>query len=58
MSVADFYSETEVGRELVNRGIEQGIEREIDRSRQMLATLLRDRFGDQPEIAPIVERLD
>jgi hypothetical protein len=56
-SIADFYSETEVGRELVNRGIEQGIEREIDRSRQMLATLLRDRFGDQPEIAPIVERL-
>jgi len=52
-SIADFYSETEVGRELVNRGIEQGIER----SSQMLATLLLDRFGDQPEIPQIVGRL-
>ena len=26
-SIADFYSETEVGRELLNRGIEQGLER-------------------------------
>jgi hypothetical protein len=52
-SIADFYSETEVGRELVNRGIEQGIER----SGQMLATLLRDRFGERPEIAEIVNRL-
>lgn len=52
-SIADFYSETEVGRELVNRGIEQGLER----SGQMLATLLRDRFGDRPEIPEIVGRL-
>jgi hypothetical protein len=49
-SIADFYSETEVGRELVNRGIAQGIER----SSQMLAALLVDRFGDQPEIEQIV----
>jgi hypothetical protein len=52
-SIADFYSETEVGRELVNRGIEQGLER----SGQMLATLLFDRFGEQPEIPQIVARL-
>lgn len=52
-SIADFYSETEVGRELVNRGREQGLER----SGQMLTTLLLDRFGDQPEIPEIVARL-
>jgi hypothetical protein len=52
-SIADFYSETEVGRELVNRGIAQGIER----SSQMLAALLIDRFGDQPEIEQIVGQL-
>jgi hypothetical protein len=52
-SIADFYSETEVGRELVNRGIEQGMQR----SGQMLATLLSDRFGESPEIPEIVSRL-
>ena len=52
-SIADFYSETEVGRELLNRGLEQGLER----STRLLTALLRDRFGDQPEIAEITERL-
>jgi hypothetical protein len=52
-SIADFYSETEVGRELLNRGIEQGLQR----SGQLLAALLRDRFGEQPEIVEITERL-
>ena len=53
-SIADFYSETEVGRELVNRGIEQGIERS---SQMLLGILLSEHFGEQPEIAQIVERL-
>jgi len=52
-SIADFYSETEVGRELLNRGLEQGLEL----SAQMIAALLRDRFGDQPQIAEITDRL-
>lgn len=52
-SIADFYSETEVGRELLNRGIEQGLER----SSQLLTALLLDRFGEQPEIAAVTERL-
>jgi hypothetical protein len=52
-SIADFYSETEVGRELLNRGIEQGLER----SGQLLAALLRERFGEQPEIAEVTQRL-
>jgi hypothetical protein len=52
-SIADFYSETEVGRELLNRGLEQGLER----SGQLLSALLRDRFGEQPEITEITARL-
>jgi hypothetical protein len=53
-SIADFYSETEVGRELVNRGIEQGIERS---SHTLLTVLLTDRFGARDDLPQIVERL-
>lgn len=56
-SIADFYSETEVGQELVNRGLEQGREQGLERSSKMLAALLRDRFGDQPEIPQVTEQL-
>jgi NADPH-dependent ferric siderophore reductase len=49
-SIADFYSGTEVGREIGRRGREQGIE-------QTLLALLRSRFGDQPGIPAIASRL-
>jgi hypothetical protein len=52
-SIADFYSETEVGRELLNRGLEQGLER----SSQLLTALLGEKFGEQPELAAVAERL-
>ena len=43
-AVADFYSQTEAGRELMHRA-------EANGQAQMLEALLRDRFGDQPGIA-------
>jgi hypothetical protein len=53
-SIADFYSETEVGQELGRRGIEQGIEQGIERT---LAALLRSRFGNHGQVRAIAGQL-
>jgi hypothetical protein len=55
--IADFYSKTEVGKELHRRGLDEGLERGLDRYTSALDTAVRDRFGDQTEVAEIAKRL-
>ncbi len=61
-SIADFYSATEVGRELLNRGNRRGIEQGLEQGLEQgvvatLTRLLRAKFGDQPGIEAAATRL-
>ncbi len=57
-SIADFYSETEVGQELMSRGNQQGIEQGIEQGvLETLTRLLRARFGDQAGLEAVAARL-
>lgn len=69
-SIASFYEGTELGRELVRRGHAEGREEGRQEGRQeglrsgreqgaarMLAVILRERFGDRPEIELLSRRL-
>jgi hypothetical protein len=57
-SIADFERQTEVGRMLLDRGREQGLEQGRKHGHvQTLEALTRGRFGDRPDIPQLAKRL-
>jgi hypothetical protein len=61
-TVADFYSETEVGRELLGRGREAGRDEGREEGREeghedVLTALLKNRFGEQARTGEVAQRL-